>query len=114
MLPLLQAARALGIVLDDSEEEDEECVPTVKAADIPTSGPQIQNGLNYFRYGPRSLVCTLPQVHVGFNALISLFDSNAYAALAQASLDIIAQRRRLSLFSYAKILQLLGMPCFGC
>ena len=44
-----QAAEALGVKLEP-EEEDEECEPKQEVADIAASDPQIQNGLNYFRY----------------------------------------------------------------
>ena len=40
----------LGIELEDEEDDEEQCMPTVQAADVPTSGPQIQTGLNYFKY----------------------------------------------------------------
>lgn len=46
---LTEAAGALGISLEAEEEEEDECTPTVNAASIPASSPQIQNGLNYFK-----------------------------------------------------------------
>lgn len=63
MVVMLQAAGALGISLEAEEEEEDECTPTVNAASIPASSPQIQNGLNYFKYDLRLVICNQPQTH---------------------------------------------------
>ena len=57
MLLGLQAANALGIHFNESEEEEEECIPSVQATDVPANASSIQSGLNYFRCGCQCAVC---------------------------------------------------------